>query len=103
DRPQIRKIAGLQVERLAEQLQQPGMQLEVTEPALDAIATAGYDPTFGARPLKRVIQHEIQNPLASEILKGHFGEGTTVRVDHRDGEFVFERIELEEQEPAGAH
>ncbi len=100
DRPQIRKIAALQVQRLARQLEQHDMQLEVTEEALDAIATEGYDPTFGARPLKRVIQQEIQNPLASEILKGNFGEGTTVRVDYRDGAFTFERVES--QEPAAA-
>jgi len=102
DRPQIRKIAAIQVERLARQLEQHGMRLDVTTEALDAIATEGYDPTFGARPLKRVIQQEIQNPLASEILKGHFGEGTTVRIDYRDGEFTFERSEAPAAEPASA-
>ncbi len=102
DRPQIRRIAAIQVKRLAAQLEQHGMQLEASDEALDAIATEGYDPMFGARPLKRVIQHEIQNPLASEILKGNFGEGTTVRVDYRDGAFTFERSESEKQEPAGA-
>ena len=57
---------------------------------------AGYDPTFGARPLKRVIQQQIQNPLATEILKGTFSEGTTIRVDYRDGEFIFDRIDQPE-------
>jgi ATP-dependent Clp protease ATP-binding subunit ClpB len=102
DRPQIRKIVGLQVERLARQLESHGMKLEVTDEAMDAIAREGYDPIYGARPLKRVIQQQIQNPLASEILKGRFGEGTIVRVDYRDGEFTFERIETEEGEPAAA-
>jgi ATP-dependent Clp protease ATP-binding subunit ClpB len=92
-REQIRKIAGLQVERVARQLEQHGMTLEVTEDALDAIARDGYDPVYGARPLKRVIQQQIQNPLASEILKGRFGEGVTVKVGYHDGEFTFERAE----------
>ncbi|HEX3870364.1 MAG TPA: ATP-dependent chaperone ClpB [Pirellulales bacterium] len=101
-RPQIRQIASLQVERLAGQLDAHGMKLEVTDEALDAIAREGYDPTYGARPLKRVIQQQIQNPLATEILKGHFGEGTTVRVDHRDGEFTFERTTQAETAPAAS-
>jgi ATP-dependent Clp protease ATP-binding subunit ClpB len=100
DRTQIRKIVGLQVQHLARQLEAHGMQLDVTEAALDAIARDGYDPTYGARPLKRVIQQQIQNPLASEILKGRFGEGATVRIDQRDGEFAFERIEEGAEEPA---
>jgi ATP-dependent Clp protease ATP-binding subunit ClpB len=67
---------------------------------LDAIAHQGYDPTYGARPLKRVIQQQIQNPLATEILKGNFGEGVTVRVDYRKDEFTFERIQQEKIQPA---
>jgi ATP-dependent Clp protease ATP-binding subunit ClpB len=100
DRAQIRKIVGLQVEHLARQLEAHGMKLEVTDRAKDAVAQEGYDPTYGARPLKRVIQQQIQNPLASEILKGRFGEGVLIRVDFRDGEFSFER--REEAEPAAA-
>ena len=60
---------------------------------MDEIARRGYDPTFGARPLKRVIQQQVQNPLATEILKGQFPEGSIVRIDFRDGEFTFEREE----------
>jgi len=70
--------------------------LEVTEAAIDEIARRGYDPTFGARPLKRVIQQQVQNPLATEILKGEFPEGSVVRLDFRDGEFAFEREEQHE-------
>jgi ATP-dependent Clp protease ATP-binding subunit ClpB len=55
------------------------------------VAARGYDPVYGARPLKRVIQQQIQNPLATEILKGEYPEGSLVRVDYRDEEFVFER------------
>jgi ATP-dependent Clp protease ATP-binding subunit ClpB len=90
DRAQIRKIADLQIERLARQLQQANLQLDVTDDARDAIAARGYDPTYGARPLKRVIQQQIQNPLASEILKGGFPDGSVVRVGFRDDEFTFE-------------
>jgi ATP-dependent Clp protease ATP-binding subunit ClpB len=101
DREQIRKIVGLQVRKLASQLEQHGMILDVTHEALDAIAREGYDPTYGARPLKRTIQQQIQNPLAAEILKGRFGEGVTIRVDFRDDGFTFERIEGS-PEPIGA-
>ena len=61
----------------------------MSEKARQEIANRGYDPTFGARPLKRVIQQEIQNPLASELLKGAFPEGSTVRIDFDGSEFTF--------------
>ena len=59
--------------------------------ALSAIAEEGYDPTYGARPLKRVIQQRVQNPLAVEMLKQEFGEGSGVKIGYKDGEFTFER------------
>ena len=80
---QIRKIVDLQIERLRKQLEEKGIELEVTDAALDAIATQGYDPTYGARPLKRVIQQRIQNPLAVELLKQEFPEGSRVKIDYR--------------------
>jgi len=89
---QIRKIVVFQVERLGKQLARKNLELEVTDAAIDAIAEQGYDPTFGARPLKRVIQQRIQNPLAVEMLKQEFEEGSRVRIDYRDGEFTFERL-----------
>ncbi len=92
DSKQIHKIVGLQVDRLKQQLQEKGIELEVTASAIDAIATEGYDPTFGARPLKRVIQQQIQNPLAVELLKREFTEGARVKIDHQDGEFTFDRV-----------
>jgi ATP-dependent Clp protease ATP-binding subunit ClpB len=98
DRKHIRQIVNIQVGRLAAQLAQAGMTLDVTEAALVALANQGYDPTFGARPLKRVIQQQLQNPLATEILKGEFGEGSTIRVDFRGDEFVFEKSE---ESPSG--
>jgi ATP-dependent Clp protease ATP-binding subunit ClpB len=90
-RSEVRKIVGLQIDRLKRQLEANGIELQVTDRALDAIAEQGYDPTYGARPLKRVIQQEVQNPLATEILKGEFNEGSTVLLDFAADEFVFER------------
>jgi ATP-dependent Clp protease ATP-binding subunit ClpB len=89
---EIRKIVELQVERLKKQLQEHEIDLELTEAAIDQIAQEGYDPTFGARPLKRVIQQSIQNPLAVEILKREFTAGNRVRVDYTGGEFTFDRV-----------
>jgi ATP-dependent Clp protease ATP-binding subunit ClpB len=96
---QIRKIVGLQIERFQRQVAQNQIELDVTPAAIDAIAQQGYDPTFGARPLKRVIQQQIQNPLAVEILKREFTEGSRVKVDYRGGAFTFERMDA--ATPAG--
>jgi ATP-dependent Clp protease ATP-binding subunit ClpB len=92
-REQIRQIVEIQIGRLKHQLQEKGIDLEVTTAAIDAIATEGYNPTFGARPLKRLIQQKIQNPLSIEVLKKEFAEGSRVKIDCVDGEFAFERIE----------
>jgi ATP-dependent Clp protease ATP-binding subunit ClpB len=92
-RDQIRKIVEIQIGRLKNQLQEKGIDLEVTIAALDAIAAEGYNPTYGARPLKRLIQQKIQNPLSIEVLKKEFAEGSRVKIDCQDGEFTFERIE----------
>jgi ATP-dependent Clp protease ATP-binding subunit ClpB len=92
NREQIAKIVDLQLARLAKLLAEKDLRLEVTDAAKKAIAAEGYDPTFGARPLKRVIQQRIQNPLATELLKGTIPEHGGVRVDYVDGEFVFEPL-----------
>ena len=86
----IHKIVGLQVERLKKMMAQKEIVLEVTDRAINAIALEGYDPTYGARPLKRVIQQRLQNPLAVELLKKESAAGTRVRIDFVDGEFTFE-------------
>ena len=70
-----------------------GISLDVTNAARSAIATEGYDPTYGARPLKRLIQQKVQNPLAVALLEREFPEGSRVKIDYRDGEFTFERSE----------
>ena len=92
-RDQIRKIVTIQIERLRKQLEKVGLELVVTPAALDHIASDGYDPTYGARPLKRVIQQRIQNPLASEILRGQFPEGAAIKIDFANEEFSFSRID----------
>jgi ATP-dependent Clp protease ATP-binding subunit ClpB len=96
NRAEIRRIVDLQIKRLQKLLDEKDLQLEVTEAARNQIAAVGYDPTYGARPLKRVIQQQLQNRLASEILKGEFAPGTKVRIDYRDGDFLFESAEANE-------
>jgi len=87
----IEKIAGIQIERLAKRLAEQEMVLEVSPNALAEIARAGFDPVFGARPLKRAIQQKLENAIAKRILEGRFGPKDVVPVDFKDGEFVFER------------
>ncbi len=93
-RDEIRQIVVLQMDRLRQQLAKQHLTLEVTDAAIMEIAGQGYDPTFGARPLKRVIQQKIQNPLATEILKGNLPEGTGITIDVANGEFLFDRLAM---------
>ncbi|MBW4048717.1 MAG: AAA domain-containing protein, partial [Proteobacteria bacterium] len=88
---QIEGIARIQLKSLEKRLAQMDIKLEVTPAAIAEIAKAGYDPVFGARPLKRAIQSQIENPLSKRILEGSFGPKSVVPVDSRDGEIVFER------------
>jgi ATP-dependent Clp protease ATP-binding subunit ClpB len=88
-RDEIRQIVDLQVVRLEKLIDQQGITLQISEAARNAIASDGYDPAYGARPLKRVIQQRIQNPLAVELLRGDLREGDCIHVDYRDGEFTF--------------
>jgi ATP-dependent Clp protease ATP-binding subunit ClpB len=92
DRSNIQSIAKIQLERLHERLAKLEMQLEVSDAALEQIGQVGYDPLFGARPLKRAIQQRIENPVAKLILAGRFGPKDVIPVDVRDGEFVFDRV-----------
>ena len=88
---QIRAIADVQIDYLRKRLQDREIELEVSEAALDRLGEAGFDPVYGARPLKRAIQHQLENPLAQEILGGRFSTGDTVVVDTGEGGFTFER------------
>ncbi|NYT66433.1 ATP-dependent chaperone ClpB [Alcaligenaceae bacterium] len=87
----IEAIAGIQIRRLAERLAEKDMRLEVSEAALGQLALAGFDPVFGARPLKRAIQQYIENPVARLILEGKFGPKDVVPVDWQNDKFVFSR------------
>ncbi len=85
----IRKIVDLQLAKLEKRLEDEGYKLVVTDAARQRLAEEGYDPVYGARPLKRVIQHRLQNELANAILAGEFEEGATITVDVQHGEFTF--------------
>jgi ATP-dependent Clp protease ATP-binding subunit ClpB len=90
NREQLGEIVELQLRRLRDRLADRGLDLELTASAKELVAEAGWDPTYGARPLKRALQRLVENPLALRLLEGEFAEGDTVRVDAKDGELVFE-------------
>jgi len=92
-REQIHAITSIQVEYLRQRLQDRDMDLELTEAALDKLGEAGFDPVYGARPLKRAIQHGVENGLAQEILAGHFVPGDVIVVDVEGDELVFRKKE----------
>jgi ATP-dependent Clp protease ATP-binding subunit ClpB len=90
-REQIGEIVDLQLRRLRERLADRGLLLELTDEAKELVAEAGWDPTYGARPLKRALQRLVENPLAMRLLEGDFAEGDSVRVDAQGDELVFEK------------
>jgi ATP-dependent Clp protease ATP-binding subunit ClpB len=93
DQKNITSIAKIQLKRLTERLAKMEMVLEVSDASLAKVAEAGYDPVFGARPLKRAIQQYIENPIARLILEGKFGPKDIVPVDvDKDGGFLFDRV-----------
>ncbi len=87
---EIKRIVGLQLGFLGERLAERKIKLELTDAAVMQIASVGFDPTYGARPLKRAIQRDLLNPLATLLLRGEVRDGSVVHVDYRDGEFRFE-------------
>ena len=92
DQRNIESIARIQLKRLSARLAHMDLALEISDEAVAKLASAGYDPVFGARPLKRAIQQQIENPVARMILEGKFAPKDVVPVDYRDGQFSFERI-----------
>jgi ATP-dependent Clp protease ATP-binding subunit ClpB len=92
-REQIAEIVELQLARLRERLAERRIELELSSAAREALAEAGWDPAYGARPLKRAIQRLVENPLALRLLEGDFADGDTIRVDAEDGETRFEKAE----------
>jgi len=99
-REQLAGIVDRQLDRLRVRLAERGISLEPTDAAKETLAEAGWDPTYGARPLKRAIQRLLENPLAQRLLEGEFADGDTIRVDAQNGELVF--IRVTEREPATA-
>jgi ATP-dependent Clp protease ATP-binding subunit ClpB len=91
---EISEIVELQVGRLIERVRERDIEVELSEAAKTLVGNLGYDPTYGARPLKRVIQKRLIDPLALAILEGRFAPGDTVNVDAAGGELVLERVEL---------
>ena len=89
DQAQIKLIAGIQLGNLRKRLATNGYSLEFSEAAMDLLGEAGFDPVYGARPLKRAIQNKIENPLAQKILSGEYAAGDTISVDVKDGRFTF--------------
>ena len=86
---QIRAIAKVQIQHLKQRLLEREIGFEISEQALDLLGEAGFDPVYGARPLKRAIQNQLENPLANEILAGNFAASDAVKVDLKDGKFIF--------------
>jgi ATP-dependent Clp protease ATP-binding subunit ClpB len=91
DEANIRSIAKIQLKYLQARLAKLEMALEVSDTALAELATAGFDPVYGARPLKRAIQQSIENPLSKEILEGHFVARDTIHVNFGKNGIVFEK------------
>ncbi|MGI0495369.1 ATP-dependent chaperone ClpB [Alkalinema pantanalense CENA528] len=90
-RQELSSIVGLQIQKIAELLADQKISLEITDVAKVYIADAGYDPTYGARPLKRAIQRQLQNPIATKLLENTFSAGDTIVIDCRDGKLTFGR------------
>jgi ATP-dependent Clp protease ATP-binding subunit ClpB len=90
-RNELRKIVDIQLTRFAKRLQERHLKLEVTDDAKDLLGNLGFDPTYGARPLKRVLQRLVENPLAEGILSGEFKPGDTAMLRAQDGVVVLDR------------
>jgi ATP-dependent Clp protease ATP-binding subunit ClpB len=88
----LRKIVDIQLDYLTERLKDRHINIEFTDSARQRIMDEGYDPSFGARPLKRTIQHRLENPLATELLAGRFSDGDTIRIDSNAHRFKFEKV-----------
>ena len=90
-REDIQKIVHLQLQQLNARLSEKTIHIEPAQSAIQYLAEAGYDPTYGARPLKRLIQKEVMNPIAIKLLDGMIHEGDTLLIDVRDGKLLFEK------------
>lgn len=82
-------IARIQLDRLHQRLAERNLSLDITDKAIENLTSVGYDPVFGARPLKRAIQQRIENPLSIKLLHGDYMPNDTIKIDEKDGELVF--------------
>jgi ATP-dependent Clp protease ATP-binding subunit ClpB len=89
DKAQIKSIARIQMRGLERRLGERGIRIEVSDKAFELLGNTGFDPVYGARPLKRAIQQQLENALASKILAGEFISGDTVQVEAEGGHLVF--------------
>ena len=89
DQAEIRKIADIQLNNLRQRLAARDLGIQITDAALDLLAEAGFDPVYGARPLKRAIQQQVENPLAQQILGGKFMPNDTILIDVAEGKLTF--------------
>ncbi|MFA7486811.1 MAG: AAA family ATPase, partial [Lysobacteraceae bacterium] len=92
DKAQIRQIARIQITHLEKRLAERQLKLDISEAALDLLGNIGFDPVYGARPLKRAIQQQLENPLARQILEGKFSSGDSIRVEAEGGHLVFAKM-----------
>jgi len=90
-RENLGEIVGIQLQHVSNLLADRGLKLEISPAAREWLADVGYDPEFGARPLKRAIQREVQDPLALKILSGDFSEGDMIKINIMDGNLSFEK------------
>jgi ATP-dependent Clp protease ATP-binding subunit ClpB len=90
---ELRQIIDIQLKGLVKRLEDRKIRVELADQAKDLLIEEGYDPTYGARPLKRTIQRRILDPLAIRVLQGDFREGDTVLIDVKAGELVFSKVE----------
>jgi ATP-dependent Clp protease ATP-binding subunit ClpC len=97
NREEIKSIVDLMIKPVAQQLKEKGIELELSEEAKEMLAKDGFDPTFGARPLRRSVQRFIENPLSEELLKGTLDSGSIVKALVKDGQIVFQTIERKEK------
>jgi ATP-dependent Clp protease ATP-binding subunit ClpC len=97
-REQIKSIVDILMERIRREIRGQGMALAMTDAARDLLAREGYDPQYGARPLRRAIQRLVEDPLSDDMLRGKFSHGDEITMDSRDGQVVFEK----KREPVSA-
>ena len=97
----IRKIVELMLSQIQGQLKEKDIKLEITDAAKDYLGEKGYDPAFGARPLRRVIEREVEDQFSDALLNGKFRSGETIKIDYQDGKIVLEKIALQPAAVAG--